>query len=797
MKIIKFKERILGVFYNTLCSIFSLKANYIVFESQHGKDFFGNPYYMVDFIANNELYDEFKIICILNNKFVKKKFKFIERVKFSKRNSLSYIYYIAVSKFLINDVTFPPYFSRRTGQKYLNTWHGTPLKTLGRNTANSPFIGVANAQRNFLHTTHLLAPNSHTEEVLMSDYMIKDIWGGRLLRSGYPRNDVLFSSKNDVDVSISDRLKKIAFMPTWRGELSNIAGSSEGHLQKIVVFLEELDRLLPDNAKVYVRLHPIILGIISFDQYRKILGFPDNCEPYEFLSTCDILITDYSSVIFDFCLTKKPIILYVPDEQDYKTTRNFSIEFSSIPFPKARSTFEVISQVQDILKNGSSFDKEYQRFIELFCPFESGKSTKKLCSDFILNTKLAESFDCKEETGKKNILIFCGSFLNNGITTSLKNLMSKIDANKYNIYLWIDEEVGDRYGKEYFYSLRPDIKYVSSKDMFTFGVIDSFLFFIYYIFKQQFKYGDKFLKRLWSYDARRRFCDVEWDTIVHFTGYDRVPVFIMLASTAKKIVYMHNDMYREVISNRVFDSRVLKLSYELADVVATVSPRVHENYCKNIYDIKHKVLYVPNVVSLDCLDKSKENIVHSLDNSVSDEVKRRALSALEKPDVFRYVNVARFSPEKGQMRLIEAFERVWRDTPDCQLFIIGGHGFLYESLVEKSKMSPASDSIFILLGSSNPFPLLKKMNSFVFSSFYEGIGMVLFESFALGLPVISTNIPGPACLLNNGYGLVVENSVSGLVDGMRKALNDDFEYKNYDFEAHNEFALKQFYSAIN
>lgn len=70
--------------------------------------------------------------------------------------------------------------------------------------------------------------------------------------------------------------------------------------------------------------------------------------------------------------------------------------------------------------------------------------------------------------------------------------------------------------------------------------------------------------------------------------------------------------------------------------------------------------------------------------------------------------------------------------------------------------------------------------------------MVLFESLALGVPIVSTNIPGPAELLSQGYGLVVDNSVEGLVEGMLAAIAEEVPYRNYDIKEHNRFALSQF-----
>jgi CDP-glycerol glycerophosphotransferase len=130
------------------------------------------------------------------------------------------------------------------------------------------------------------------------------------------------------------------------------------------------------------------------------------------------------------------------------------------------------------------------------------------------------------------------------------------------------------------------------------------------------------------------------------------------------------------------------------------------------------------------------------------------------------------------------------------LFIVGAHGKLFFEVYQRAQSSRAKDSIFVVVGTANPFPIVSRMDAMVFSSFYEGIGLVLYEAFALGLPVISTDIPGPSELLNQGYGLVVNNNVNGLVYGMEAALDGKIPGRPYDFETHNQFALKQFYKLI-
>ena len=171
---------ILGYFYNLLCNLCSVKKDFVFLESHHGSDFFGSPYYMALNLARDVKYEYLRLIVVaprsreawLRRKFCGRPLTII------RPRSLAYVYFLAVSAWLVSDVTFPLYFNRRKGQRYLNTWHGTPLKSLGRDTPNETFSYVGNTQRNLFHADFILSPNEFTENVLLDAYMIRGGVGG-------------------------------------------------------------------------------------------------------------------------------------------------------------------------------------------------------------------------------------------------------------------------------------------------------------------------------------------------------------------------------------------------------------------------------------------------------------------------------------------------------------------------------------------------------------------------------------------------------------------------------------------
>ena len=405
--------------------------------------------------------------------------------------------------------------------------------------------------------------------------------------------------------------------------------------------------------------------------------------------------------------------------------------------------------------------------------------------------------DCFRSSEKTKVLFYVGALLNNGIVRSFQTILPMLDDDKYDITILADSSYDREIAQAYFRSLGHRIGYIPVVLNVYVSPVELVRSAFLYFFSRDWVSGGHVLRRIWRRECSRIFGNSRFDVFVNFNGYSWRAAMLALGLSARKVVYVHNEMVKEVASNRVFDSRLLRLSYELADSVAIVREGVEEEYCREVYDYRSKCVYTPNALLLDVVDRSEEPLNAAFSKEMAVEEVSRIEVALAGDRRFSFVNLARFSPEKGQMRLIDAFEEVWRRHPESLLFIIGSHGAILHEIKLRQKNSPARDSIFVVIGSNNPFPLVKHANAFVFSSFYEGIGLVMFEAMQLGIPVISTDIPGPSELLSEGYGLVVDNSSQGLVEGMLQALQGELPMKPYDFEAHNSFAVAQFDRCIN
>ena len=166
-------------------------------------------------------------------------------------------------------------------------------------------------------------------------------------------------------------------------------------------------------------------------------------------------------------------------------------------------------------------------------------------------------------------------------------------------------------------------------------------------------------------------------------------------------------------------------------------------------------------------------------------------------DKIKFLNVGRFSAEKGQIRLIDAFSRIHSENNNVVLIIIGGHGKSIDEIKEHIIKLKLCDCVFLVKGSRNPFPVYKKCNYFVLSSLYEGFGLVLAEANVLGLPVISTDITGPRQFLIDNGGKLVANTEDGIYEGMLDLLDNRVQHIDIDYSQYNNIALAEFEALLN
>lgn len=403
-----------------------LDDDLVLLEGAQGKNYNGNMFYLLKEIEENPLWINKRPIFVVRKDNIEKAKKLFAHYNFNKfilveRDSVEYAAYLAKSKYLFTDNSFPTYLVKREGQIYVNTWHGTPIKYLGISDLKNS-ISLPNVQKNFFMCDYALFPNEHTKDIFLKDYALENYMTGKYLMCDYPRNDV-FHSRSIFDGNI----KKIAYMPTWRG--TGRTANQEKQTQEVIDFLHEIDRVLPSGKKFYVNLHFLVQNDIDFNEFQKVESFPRELETYDFLKECDLLITDYSSVMFDFSVSGKPVILYVYDKKEYEEEKGFYFPLEELPFPIAEDINSLINLIIHLKANKSN------SFLESFHQYSSPTCCKDILN-FVFNgdqtniTVLAPKWN-----GKVNLYVW-GDYLGpDDQKKLLYSYLESIDKTKYNIML--------------------------------------------------------------------------------------------------------------------------------------------------------------------------------------------------------------------------------------------------------------------------------------------------------------------------------------------------------------------------
>lgn len=370
--------RIKTAIYYKIFNKKEIKTNQIIFCSFKGDYYSDSPKYIYEYLYEN-YNDEYDFVWVLNDK----KVKIPGNPKRVTRFSLEYFKEVARSKYwVINGRQFAP-LAKRDEQVIVSTWHGTPLKKLGLDIGNvytmNPFIkhSYVNISKQW---DYLISPNRYTTDILKSCFGYQK----EIFESGYPRNDILYNADEEKvnqiksSLNIPNDKKIILYAPTWRDDEFIDAGMIKFQLK---LELDKLKDAFNDEYIILIRTHYFIadkLDLTGAEDFAiDVSKYNDIAELY---LISDILITDYSSVFFDFANLKRPILYYTYDLEKYENVlRGFYIDIhEDVPGPLLKTTDEVIDAIRNIDQLKEEYKEKYDQFYERFCSIEDGNASKRI-----------------------------------------------------------------------------------------------------------------------------------------------------------------------------------------------------------------------------------------------------------------------------------------------------------------------------------------------------------------------------------------------------------------------------------
>lgn len=585
----------------------------ILYESRDGSVISDSPLALFLSIVNNEKYNNFQHIWVIKDNsssinLINIPEKLQSKIVFVERNSKAYVEYMLTAKYLITNSTFQSWFSKKEGQIYINTWHGTPLKAMGFDIENQ-LGNTQNVLRNLLMTDYFLSPNTHTTEIFAgSGYKLQGIYEGDILESGYPRIDLTKRTTSfdaqvilkKTNIELDPSLPVVVYMPTWRG---NDTQNPSDSIVQVIAEVGYLRERFSGEYNIVLKVHPYLYKkVLNYKELDGIL-IDDAMDANLVLAATDILITDFSSVFFDYLVTDKPIIFYGWDQDLYEAERGMYLDMSELPGPILKTVFEIADYLHDIDQLSQNYHQKYQICKQKFVAYDDGNVSDRVVA-YIFNQEKSDQLVVKKiNNKKKKLLVYPGNLDNNGITNSFINLTNIIDYQKYDVTVFVNTPnllFLDNYKR-----LNQHIRLIFRTGAPNFTKLE------------QAKHDkanrsgstNDIPKVAFERESSRLFSGVEFDIAIDFSGYSFYwSKYIAFSSAKKKIIFQHNDLYEEM--SKEIDGKMphAKLTgvfelYCYFNKVISVSEALKEINAQKLarYVSRDQLEFLPNLISFDVL----------------------------------------------------------------------------------------------------------------------------------------------------------------------------------------------------
>lgn len=396
-----------------------IKDNVILYESFAGAGMIDSPYAIFLEFLRNKKFDDYIHVWVINN-FENNNFRLLEyadkpNVRFILYGSNDYLKYISIARYLINNNTFPTYWTKKPGQIYVNTWHGIPRKKLFFDIPNNK-MNTGNVMRNFLSADYLLASDDSIEKMYLGAARLNGLCNDKIIRTKDFRKELIIPKRQvfkQLDMigmmDLSKERKPIAlYAPTWR----------DGKYSIDTEIIRELGNY---GYCVLVKAHHV-------DYENRARYIPSSIDINTLFPICDLLVTDYSSVFYDWInYGDNPVIFYAPDYEEYCQKQGLYQDFPCAP-AKNIETFKTYLE---------NLDDYWEKVQQQIWKQRTNVWTNKIINvhEFLEGLLSKADFNTPKVNDKKRLLFYAGDFKPNGVTSSILSLFNRIDYNKYDVSL--------------------------------------------------------------------------------------------------------------------------------------------------------------------------------------------------------------------------------------------------------------------------------------------------------------------------------------------------------------------------
>lgn len=359
----------------TYCELLRIEKKTILFEAYLAQSYACSPRAIYEYLLTTEKYNDYRFIWAFKDP---KRYGFLaknERTVIVKYRSFQYYKALAKSKFWIVNGWIPTLITKKPSQVMVQTWHGTPLKRLRNdlipNTKHATLSFKKQVEANKVDAArydYFISPSRFASQVFRSAFAL-DTLGKEdiLIETGYPRNDFLFRfTESDVKkiktkLSIPKGKKILLYAPTWRDDQY---AKGQGFTYQLEINFDDLKREIGDEYIVLFRAHYNVAKQFDFVRHKgfvyDVSGVDDVNDLY---IISDVLVTDYSSVFFDYANLKRPMIFFMYDLEYYEQQlRGFYFDVKELPGPVVKTNKQLTSAIGDLPKLSKKYAKAYNAF---------------------------------------------------------------------------------------------------------------------------------------------------------------------------------------------------------------------------------------------------------------------------------------------------------------------------------------------------------------------------------------------------------------------------------------------------
>lgn len=779
-------------FYAATLTRQPVREKTILFESFHGASTTCNPLAISLRMLNDPRFADWtQVWAVKSLSSIDPRLLGHDNVRFTSYSSYGYLYHLATSQTLVNNNTFMPYFVRREGQFYVNTWHGTPLKSLGKNVQAQPGA-YGNATRNFLQASLIALPNQFTADSVSESYELTGLVPGKVEVLGSPRldtplaMDAAYRIKLVASLNLEPDEPWLLYAPTWRGTFDAVQDPL-ADIRRVVEISERL------GVPVRVSPHHLQRQMLMSSSMQHVL-LPESSNINDILGLHPVVISDFSSILADAAIVGCKTFSFAPDLTEYRAKQGLELD----PQAVGAQIMESPERLELSLRDYLSSRRGESQIPEQFSAYEDGLASMRVL-DRIFESSTEPSVAADDDRSFRLLLSVSG-LIPNGITSSLRNLVETLSTLRPNLEVWLAIPQSVLQGPEYYETIK-DLRRcariipTSQANVTTFREQASVNRLLRKDTRQMESEVDIKLATLaMSREFSRLFGTATFHAVVEFNGYSsrRSMLFGLgtLEKSSRTVHFLHNDILQEATTRFSFLHASMR-SLKHYDALVSVSDSLRERHRSVLNDygvMQEHNLTVDNSLDFDRILSLSEEPLDQLVGSLL--AKERTLVTVP----------ARLSPEKNHATLFDAFANHLKEKPDSKLeLLLLGAGPELRALRSQAESLRLENRIHFMGHLNNPYPVMRNSHFVLLPSLYEGQGLVLLEALVVGTPVYATDIPGPRSVLKNGqYGRLVSTNAHGLQAALDEMTSPEpwVAGEMFDPVAYSRSALNQFLGAV-